>query len=217
MLVKSLSVKLCFLTALIAVTSSTIARADEGSFPTSYSESSELRGYGGVHEANRIEFKYKERLKNWGEQIQMGITRGWLSESDAGIFKDRLEKLRTLEADVSSKGYPKPELDDMEKQFTKFNQDLSDAGTKSTAPPVPKGADKGPNDVLQRQTDGPPPPDVSSSTGPSTDSPGKKAGTTSSGKSAGVKSTPSKSTSKKPVSTKPPSKKPAPKKPAKKK
>lgn len=184
MLVKSLSGKLCLLTALIAVTGSTIARADEGSFPTSYSESSELRGFGGVHEANRIEFKYKERLKNWGEQIQMGITRGWLSESDAGIFKDRLEKLRALEADVSSKGYPKPELDDMEKQFTKFNQDLSDAGTKSTAPPVPKGADKGPNDVLERQTDGPPPPDVSTSTVSD-----KKGDTAGSAKPATVKST----------------------------
>lgn len=209
MLVKSLSVKLCFLTALVAVTGSTIARADEGSLPTSYSESYESRGYGGVRDANRIEFKYKERLKNWGEQIQMGITRGWLSEADAGIFKDRLEKLRTLEADVSSKGYPKPELDDMEKQFTKFNQDLSDAGTKSTAPPVPKGVDKGPNDVVPSDSDGTPPTDGSSST--SATAP-KTSSTTSSAKPASLKVTPSKSTSKKPVSKKPTAKKPAAKK-----
>lgn len=215
MLVKSLSVKLCFLTALVAVTSSTIARADQGSLPTSYSESYESRGYGGVRDANRIEFKYKERLKNWGEQIQMGLTRGWLSQADAGIFKDRLEKLRTLEADVSSKGYPKPELDDMEKQFTKFNQDLSDAGTKSTAPPVPKGADKGPNDVVPSDSDETPPTDGLSSTSATgastTPTAPKTSSTTSSAKPASLKVTPSKSTSKKPVAKKPAAKR-APKK-----
>lgn len=141
------SVKLV-LAVSIAVVSSTGARADEGSVPYSYSESYESRGVG-FRGANRIEFKYKERLKNWGEQIQMGINKGWLSEADAGIFKERLEKLRALETEVSSKGYPKPELDDMEKQFTRYNQDLSDAGSKATiAPPVPKGADKSPADVV---------------------------------------------------------------------
>jgi|AGTN01.1.fsa_nt_gi hypothetical protein len=220
MLEKSLSVKLGFLTALIALTSSTIAGADEGSVPINYSESSELRGYGGVREANKIEFKYKERLKNWGEQIQMGISKGWLSDADAVVFKDRLEKLRTLEAEVSSKGYPKPELDDMEKQFTKYNQDLSDAGTKSTAPPVPKGADKSPADVLPPDADTEPAADAPPATdaSPGAFAPGapsdNKAGTASSAKPVTVKSAKAapKTTSKKSASKKLVPKKPATKK-----
>lgn len=215
MLEKSLSVKLCCLTALIAFTSSTVARADEGSLPINYSESSALRGYGGVREANKIEFKYKERLKNWGEQIQMGISRGWLSDADAGVFKNRLEKLKALEAAVSSKGYPKPELDDMEKQFTKYNQDLSDAGTKSTAPPVPPGVDRSPADVVPSGSGAAPGADATDASSGTTAASTDKSVSTAGSAPAAAKST---ATSLKTTSKKSSSKKPATKKsPARKK
>lgn len=169
MFLKSLSVNVAFLTALLA-SSIAPSGADEGSVTVSESESYESRGVG-FRGANKVEFKYKERLKNWGEQIEMGLSKGWLNNADATVFKGRLEQLRTLEAEVSGRGYPKPELDDMEKQFTKFNQDLSDAGSKLTSPAVPKGADKSPADVMA------PEPEASTPA-----SPAKKVSTTGSAK-----------------------------------
>ena len=82
-------------------------------------------------------FKYSQRLKNWAEQIDTGITKGWLSADDATKMKARLEELRKLNDSVSSKGYPRADLDDMEKQFTQFNIDLSHASetpAKAVAP-----------------------------------------------------------------------------------
>lgn len=75
-------------------------------------------------------FKYGERLKNWSETIEKGVAKGWLTSDEAATFKSRWDQLKTLNDSVSAKGYPKAELDDMEKQFTKFNADLSTASSK---------------------------------------------------------------------------------------
>jgi hypothetical protein len=79
------------------------------------------------------EFKYKQRLKNWHEQIDTGVSKGWLSADKAQEMRNRLAQLTTLEASVRSKGYPKPDLDDMEKQFNQFNIDLSHASETKAA------------------------------------------------------------------------------------
>jgi len=108
------------------------ASADEMVRSSSSSSSTET-----VADTKGHSFKYSERLKNWAEQIDMGTTKGWLSADDATKFKARLEDLRKLNDSVSSKGYQKADLDDMEKQFTQFNIDLSHASAtpaKAAAP-----------------------------------------------------------------------------------
>lgn len=108
----------------------------------------ERQGVGGIRSSNVFRPKYKQRLTTYGEQIDLGITRGWLTSEEAARFKQEIARLAALEAEASAHGYPKPELDNLEGQFTKFNIDLSQAsnkpaaGTTKSAPPVPSTSTK---------------------------------------------------------------------------
>jgi hypothetical protein len=93
-----------------------------------------------VVERKGYAFKYGQRLKDWSEQIDTGLAKGWLSPPDAQKFRDRIASLRALNDSVNAKGYPKADLDDMEKQFTQFNIDLSHA---SEPKPQAAGASQG--------------------------------------------------------------------------
>lgn len=111
---------------------------------TSSSSSSEyFRGYG-VKDANVFAAKYKERLKNWREQIELGLSRGFLQPADADKYKAWLDQLTAQDAEFSAKGYPKPETDDMEQKFNAFNVDFTNAMQPKPAPasttPAPKAA-----------------------------------------------------------------------------
>ncbi|MBZ0186977.1 MAG: hypothetical protein K8F91_12090 [Candidatus Obscuribacterales bacterium] len=106
--------------------------------------SSYSRGVG-FKNANVFNPKYKERLTNFEEQIRTGLAKGWINQAQASKFRARLAVLKTVEAKVSAKNYPKAELDDMEKQFTLYNQDFSKAAsskqlTTVTAKEKPKEA-----------------------------------------------------------------------------
>lgn len=112
-------------------------------FSSSTSSSSEetqvTRGVG-FRQTNKFEFKYKERIKTYEDQIQMGLKRGWLSTQDAETFSLRLSKLKEMEASVSANGYPKAELDTLEQEITKFNKEFSDAGQKTKPATAPQAA-----------------------------------------------------------------------------
>jgi hypothetical protein len=75
--------------------------------------------------------KYKERLNNYADQIQMGLTKGWLTSAQADHFNSEVQRLRKVEADCAAQNYAKPALDDLEKQMTQFNIDLSRASSIS--------------------------------------------------------------------------------------
>lgn len=92
----------------------------------------ETRGVG-FKGANVFNPKYKERIGTYEEQIQMGITKGWLTAEEAEQFKTRLEGMKQQEAAAASKGWVKPDVDAIDKVFTQFNIDLTKAANK---PPV---------------------------------------------------------------------------------
>jgi hypothetical protein len=124
------------LTTLLLCSGVLKAQADEvRSESGSSSSSTELVG-----EKKGYALKYAERVKNWGEQIDTGVSKGWLTADDASKFRSRLENLRQLNNSVSSKGYPKADLNDMEKQFNQFNIDLSHASATPKTAATP-GAD----------------------------------------------------------------------------
>jgi len=89
----------------------------------------------GFKDANVFNPKYKERLKNFQEQLEMGLARGWITEKEGAHFKARLETLKEIEKKVSAARYPKADLDDMEKQFTLYNQDFYKASNKPAIKP----------------------------------------------------------------------------------
>lgn len=74
--------------------------------------------------ANKIEFKYQERIKNFKEQLEMGRKKGWLTEQEILEFKEKISVLESMEKKVRGKNYPKNELDQMEKMFTLYNQEF---------------------------------------------------------------------------------------------
>lgn len=101
----------------------------------------EQRGVMGVKSANVFAPKYKQRIKTYTEQIEMGATKGWLTAPEVEQFKKQLADLTTLEAAAEAKGYQKADVDDLDKQFTRFNMDFTAASNKpkpaettSTAP-----------------------------------------------------------------------------------
>jgi len=95
---------------------------------SSSSETTVTRGVG-FKGANVFNPKYKERIGTYEEQIQMGITKGWLTAAEVEHFKTRLEGMRQQEAAAAAKGWVKADVDAIDKVFTGFNIDLTKAAT----------------------------------------------------------------------------------------
>jgi hypothetical protein len=99
-----------------------------------------VKGYGGVRGSNVFNPKFQERLKTYAEQVDMGLSRGWLTAEEGTQFKVQLDRLNKLEETVRTAGYPKDQLDNLEKEITRFNMDLTSAANKpakaATPPPA---------------------------------------------------------------------------------
>ncbi len=78
-------------------------------------------------------FKYKQRFDTYSEQIEMGVTKGWLTAAQAETFKTRLAELLSVESAASHGGYPDADIAKLDKLTTKFNEDLSSASSKPAA------------------------------------------------------------------------------------
>lgn len=111
----------------------------DGEGSSSSSTTVETRGVG-FKGANVYNPKYKERIGTYGEQIEMGLNKGWLTAAEGSEFKRRLEEMKTMEAAGAANGWPKDDVDKVEKVFTTFNIDLSNASNKKSAPSNPPPA-----------------------------------------------------------------------------
>jgi hypothetical protein len=114
--------------------------ADDQPTGGSSSSSSYFRGYGGTA-SNVFAPRYKERLANFAAQIDNGAAKGWLTPTEAETFRNQVFALTALEQEVSQKGFPKDDLDDMEKRFNELNVRLSQTMSKGTPPPPPVTTD----------------------------------------------------------------------------
>ncbi len=74
--------------------------------------------------------KFKERLNNLRQQNDTALSKGWITADEKANFSAEIDRLTALEAKVEAAGFPKPDLDDLEKQVTKLNADLSTASNK---------------------------------------------------------------------------------------
>lgn len=105
----------------------------------------ETRGVG-FKGANVFNPKYKERIGTYTEQIQMGLTKGWLTSEEGEHFSKRLEDMKKQEAAAAAKGWVKADVDAIDKVFTQFNIDLTKAANKpapSATPAVKTSAPSG--------------------------------------------------------------------------
>lgn len=125
----------------LACTISAYAEESSSSSSSSYSSSSsgtsssssqtvETKGVMGIKNANKFAFKYKERLATYAEQIEMGLNKGWLTAEEVQAFKSELARLVELEKTARQKEFPQDLLNDLERQVSKFNIDLTKAANK---------------------------------------------------------------------------------------
>ncbi|HEY9869301.1 MAG TPA: hypothetical protein V6D08_09055 [Candidatus Obscuribacterales bacterium] len=127
----------------------------------------ERKGVMGVRGSNVFRPKYRERLKTYAEQIELGTSKGWLTTEEGERFKKELARLDSLEAEASKHGWPKAELDDVERAFTQFNIDLHKASNKPAAPTPARPAEP----VKPAQLNAKPPAADSSGAAPATGQP----------------------------------------------
>ena len=98
----------------------------------------------GAKGANVFAPKYRERINTYSEQINLGISKGWLSAESAEHFKSELARLSALETEATAHQYAQPYLDNVEKEFTQYNIDFTKATNApalvGNGPPVGPGA-----------------------------------------------------------------------------
>lgn len=82
--------------------------------------------------------KFKERIRNLGEQIQMAQGKGFIGSQEANAFMDRQAKLLIQEQEAAKKEFQKEDMDKLETDITVLNGDLFKAMRKSD--PVKPGA-----------------------------------------------------------------------------
>ncbi len=89
--------------------------------------------------------KFKQRITDLGDQIRLVQGKGFITQDEASKLLDRQSKLFVQESEVSKRGFPKADLDVLEKAITLLNADLFKAMRKSN--PVQAGpAEKEVND-----------------------------------------------------------------------
>jgi hypothetical protein len=71
--------------------------------------------------------KYGKRLTAIKEQLDNGITKGWIPSTKVDQLKQELSDVNALEADVSAKGFPKEPTNDLEKKVTALNEHITSA------------------------------------------------------------------------------------------
>lgn len=83
-----------------------------------------------VEASKTYSLKFKERLNNLNQQNDTALAKGWINASEHSNFKSEIERLSSVEAKIEAAGFPKADVDDLEKQVTKVNADLSTASSK---------------------------------------------------------------------------------------
>jgi hypothetical protein len=98
-----------------------------------------------IESSSLVRPKYRQRLKDLGEQIQLVQNKGFISQDEATKFLERQSRLLSLEAEVRKSGFPKPEADDLEKKITLLNEEVFKASHKNN-PIKPGQAEREVND-----------------------------------------------------------------------
>lgn len=72
---------------------------------------------------------FHTRIQNMKDQINLGLSKGYMSASDASAFAARLEDLKSEADSVVAEGTPKYLSDKLEKRLTGINIEISNAMT----------------------------------------------------------------------------------------
>ena len=154
----------------------------QSSTSSSSSEVIEQSGMMGLKNSNKFVPNYKKRIETYKQQIALGLSKGWLSAADGDKYTQELARLTELETAVCAKNYLKPDLDDLDRQFTKFNMEFTNAGQKKSLGAATSGNESA-GTVTKSAAPGAAKPAAQASTASNT-KPGKKTNAPSPAKSA---------------------------------
>ncbi len=75
--------------------------------------------------------KFKERLVNLAEQVNMAEGKGFITKEEAAGFIERQKSLLAKEAEASKSGFPRADVDELERSVALLNSDLFKAMRKN--------------------------------------------------------------------------------------
>jgi hypothetical protein len=98
-----------------------------------------------VEVTTTMQLKYRQRIKDLGEQIQMLESKGLLTKDESTKFLERQSQMSKAEEAIRNGGFQKGPTDELEKSVTLLNSDVFKASHKNN-PVKPGQADKEVND-----------------------------------------------------------------------
>jgi hypothetical protein len=84
-----------------------------------------------------INLKFKGRLLGIDDRISFGLSHSYLTSSQASSFKQEQQRLMDLTAQAQLAGFPRHMIDDLEKQVTALNANVSSAMSNAPVAAVP--------------------------------------------------------------------------------
>jgi hypothetical protein len=71
--------------------------------------------------------KFRQRIDNMKEQLDKGVTKGWVTPAKADELRQEISAVDAMEVEVRSKNWPKEPTNDLEKKVTLVNEHVSTA------------------------------------------------------------------------------------------
>jgi ABC-type Na+ efflux pump permease subunit len=84
-----------------------------------------------VEVKNGVRFEFKQRLKNLKEQIDTGLDKGWIKADQAAALNTEHDRLLSATKTAKEAGWPKDQVDKLEKGVTAFSAKVSSSLSKS--------------------------------------------------------------------------------------
>lgn len=95
----------------------TVIMGTTGPSDTTTSELFAIKEFGGNE-------NYAKRLSAMADQIQLGLSRGYINQDQANQLMEKQAQLVAFEQNVASKGFVKPDSDVLEKQMNVFQIEI---------------------------------------------------------------------------------------------
>lgn len=77
--------------------------------------------------------EFFKRITLMKEQVDLGLTKGWISTAQGDSFKSKLINLSSMEDDLRAHGFRQPLSDSLEQQITSLNIEITDALKNTTS------------------------------------------------------------------------------------
>lgn len=85
-----------------------------------------------------VQLKFRERISDLQSKINTAVDKGWMTNAQANVFRAEGDRLMAATNSAEANGWPKPDVDVLEKNVTKLNADVATASTASESVTINK-------------------------------------------------------------------------------